>query len=102
VLSAAGDRLAYGALKGDKWVVVVDGQESEPADGIGAKMVFFSPDGKHSAYACTTAHKWSVVLDKQKPAPCDVLICSPAFAADDTLNFIAINDGKLCHMTLSP
>jgi hypothetical protein len=89
-------------LKGDQWVVVVDGQESEPADGIGERMVLFSPDGKHCAFAYTKAHKWYVVLDRHDPAACDVLICTPAFAADDTLNYIAIDAGKVYRVTLTP
>lgn len=67
--SPDGRHLVYVALKGEKTVVVVDGQESEAWDKVGAAIPVFSADGKHMAYTARNyGEPESVVLDG-KPGP---------------------------------
>src|SRR5262249_52368066 len=49
VFSPDSRRLAYGAVEGGRWLLVVEGQEHGPYDGGGE--VAFSPDGRRLAYA---------------------------------------------------
>jgi hypothetical protein len=66
VFSRDGQRLAYGARKEGKWLVVIDGQESGPYDFLGsATGIHFSPSGQHTAYAVRSEKdkKWCVVVD---------------------------------------
>jgi hypothetical protein len=44
--------LAYAALRGRQWSVVVDAKEYEPWDEIGVTSPVLSPDGEHVAYSC--------------------------------------------------
>ena len=50
VVSPDGKRVAYGAQKGEKWRVVVDGQEGSEYDRIVEGGLIFSPDSKRVAY----------------------------------------------------
>lgn len=49
VVSPDGRRLAYGAERGGKWFVVVDGVEGPGYDGFlkGSKLIFDSPTSLH-------------------------------------------------------
>ena len=59
--SPDGKQLAYGALAGKKWCVVVDGREGKPFEAIAADSLQFSPDGARLAYVAQSGGKWSVV-----------------------------------------
>jgi hypothetical protein len=62
VFSPDSRRLAYPAQrKNGAWVVVVDGEEGAPWDGIGALV--FSPDSRHLAYLAQRGERWHVVRD---------------------------------------
>ncbi len=70
IFSADGKRVAYGAQKGAKRVVVVlDGQAGPEYDGISS--LIFSADGKRVAYAAQKGAKWLVVVDSEAGAECD-------------------------------
>jgi roadblock/LC7 domain-containing protein len=66
VFSPDGKCVVYVAMKGDKQLVVVDGQPGPEYDGI--RNLVFSPDGKTVAYAAVKGDKWFVVVDGQ-PGP---------------------------------
>lgn len=62
-------RLAYIAMRGKKWHVVVDGKEGNGYDAIGEwfwegfNYMIFSPDSKRIAYKAKRGDKWFVVVD---------------------------------------
>ena len=74
-------RLAYLAQHGDKWLVVVDGQEGKEYDGIGALL--FSPDGQRVAYGAQHGAKWLVVVEGQEGKKYDgISEGTPLFSGD--------------------
>ena len=60
-LSRDGRRIAYGAMAGSKWHLIVDGAEGAPVDGVTKPR--FSPDGKHVAYAAYVGTRYHLVID---------------------------------------
>jgi hypothetical protein len=78
-------RLAYQASHGGKGMVVMDGREGPPFDGLGEGNPVFSPDGKRTAYVGmrrkNPAGMFVVVDGKEGPAM-DELIDSPVFSPD--------------------
>lgn len=50
---------------GNKWFVVVDGEEQKQYDSIGDTLIF-SPDAKRLAYAAQEGNKWFVIVDGQE------------------------------------
>lgn len=93
--SQEGDHVAYGARKGQKWHVVLDGQESPPADFLGsATGLQFSPDGKRLGYAALHGRSWRIVAGaKDQPAWVNVadLALHPQ---EDRLAYAALKNGK--------
>lgn len=79
-----GRRLVYVAKKGERAVVVIDGQEGPIYDKIGQPIPIFSPDGAHIAYTARDyGQPESVILDgKAGPGfdniPPQSLLFSPA------------------------
>jgi hypothetical protein len=63
VSSPDGKRVAYMIMAGEGLAVVVDGVQGESFEGIAAKSIAFSPDGKHLGYVGTRPGKQFVVLD---------------------------------------
>ena len=61
IFSPDGNRLAYTARKGNKWVMVVDGEESAEFDGV--REPYFSFDGKHICYVGFRGNDAIMVLD---------------------------------------
>lgn len=102
IFSPDSRRLAYGAKAGDKLVVVVDGQEGTPYDGVGG--LIFSPDSRHLAYLARVGNKPMVVVDGQEGKPYDGigaggLIFSPdsrrlAYAARAGSQWVVVVDGQ--------
>ena len=56
-------RLAYAGERGDKWVVVVDGEEGPEFSNVRTDSLVFSPNSQRIAYATRESGKWSVVVD---------------------------------------
>ena len=56
--------IAYGARRGGRWYLVVDGAETGPFDFLGAATgIKFSPDGTRVAFAALVDKRWCVVVD---------------------------------------
>ena len=84
VLSVDGQHCAYVAKKGEKWLVVLDGQEGPEYDKIGKFGFFeliFSEDGERFAYAAQKGEKWVIVLDGRESPEYDE-IGNYVFSAD--------------------
>jgi WD40 repeat protein len=81
-LSSDGRRIAYGALLGDKWRMVIDGSEGEIFDEVGEPV--FSPDGQHVAYEAKRGEKWRIVADNYSSTECPSYYDNPVFSADST------------------
>lgn len=58
-IASDGDRFAYAAVRGGRWVVVDGGAPSGTWDGIGELVV----RGRHTAYSAERAGGWYVVVD---------------------------------------
>ncbi len=59
------------AQKGQKWLVVIDGQEGPVYDEISQVGRIFSPDGKRVAYPAKKGRKWLVVMDGREESEYD-------------------------------
>ena len=64
--SADGKHVAWHATRGSKSMLVIDGVEGAPMDGILANRVAFSADWTHLAYAAKEGASSFVVLDGKK------------------------------------
>ena len=64
-------RLAFSALEGKQWLLLLDGQKQKAYDNL-AELAF-SPDGKRLAYMAQSGPQWRVVLDGQEQPPFDAL-----------------------------
>lgn len=62
-LGAAGQRMAYVAVRDGKAVVVVDGKESGPYEGVLAGTPVFNVTGESVAYAALEDGVWRVYVD---------------------------------------
>jgi hypothetical protein len=60
----AGSRYGFEARKGNKWVVVIDGQESKEYDWVA--YLTFSPDGSRYGFVAERLKKRIVVIDGQE------------------------------------
>jgi hypothetical protein len=72
-LSPDGARLAAAISRAGKWIMVVDGAESQPWDSISylnldGPAVGFSPDGQHFSYVGMRGDKHSAVVDDKENA----------------------------------
>ena len=56
-------QIGYVIRRHDKWIVVVNGTEQQPYDGIGEAHPIVSPDGSHFAYVAGIEGKSFVVVD---------------------------------------
>nr|MDA3896838.1 hypothetical protein [Desulfobacteraceae bacterium] len=81
VFSSDSQHLAYAAVKDQKMVMVVDGEEINKSDIIG--MPVFSLDSKIFAYACAKNDSWFIIVNDEK---------SPSF--DQVYKFIFSLDSK--------
>ena len=81
--SKDGCHIAYATVKGEKWLVVVDGQPGPEYDGIMVDSLIFSPDGERVAYAAEKGKKWLVVVDGQPGQEYDgIMEGDPIFSPD--------------------
>lgn len=102
VFSPDSQHLAYGARRGEKWYLVVDGQERGPFDFLGsATGIQFSPDSTRLAFAALAGGKWQVVVDGRSGPLYDnlgQLVFSPdsrrlAYAAQKGDKWLVVLDG---------
>ncbi|MCS7239592.1 MAG: hypothetical protein NZ899_15195 [Thermoguttaceae bacterium] len=81
--SAEGNHLAHVANKGEKILVVVDGQEGPLWDEVINPSPIFSPDGNHFAYAARNGRRWVVVVDgKEGPSHQNIGVGTLTFSPD--------------------
>ncbi|MEI8234620.1 MAG: hypothetical protein WCH57_08035 [Verrucomicrobiota bacterium] len=81
VFSLNGSRMAYGARRGETWVVVVDGENPSPKwDLILENSLTFSEDGRHMAYVAKKGAEWFVVADGKASPPCQSVPSAPVFS----------------------
>ena len=95
-------RVAYAACRGDKWFVVVDGNEGEECDEVVRRD--FSADSRQFAYIARNAGKDVLILDGKRSTPCDEIttgdrLFSPygtriAYAARRGENWTIVVDGQ--------
>jgi hypothetical protein len=98
-------RLAFGAVIGGVWFVVVDGKEGKQYDGILHRPVF-SPDGRHLAYGAGAGEERFVVVDGKEWKHYDSILTDEGggilFDSPRTLHYIArhMSDVYLVEETL--
>ena len=63
VFSPDGHHYGYLAIRGKKWVAVLDGQESPEYDGMASGSIAFNSDATRSAYVAAVGKQWQVILD---------------------------------------
>jgi len=63
IFSPDGQRVAYAAGRGGKWLLVVDGVEGKEYNRLGKGSLIFSPDGRRVAYMAGRGEKPFVVVD---------------------------------------
>ena len=69
-LSRDGEHLTFGAVRNGKWLVVVDGKESKPYDGIGKDSIGFA--GGKAVAIVSVAKKWRILeADVELPGDYD-------------------------------
>lgn len=94
-VSPDSQHLAYVAGIGEKWLVVMDGEEGKQYDGIGAGTLIFSPNSQHLAYAARIGEKRFVVADGQEGKQYDGIInlygARIVFDSPDRLHYLAVN-----------
>jgi hypothetical protein len=92
------NRIAYAAMKGEKWVVVVDGEKGLEYDGIGGQgySIALSPDGKSFAYVASIGERWFVVANGEEQRKYDDIAAgTPIFSPDGKhLFYGARKEGK--------
>ena len=107
--SEDGRRLAYVAVRGDKWLVVADGEEGKEYHGIGARdnwqrceyqfcinaQLHFAKYGKHLAYVARRGDEWFVVSDGVEGKPYDDIgVYGPVFSWDGKRLAYAVRRGE--------
>lgn len=81
-VSRDGTRVAYCAVKGEKWFVVTDDREYGPFDDKGPPV--FSPDSRHVAFEAKQGGRWYVFCDGSQSPPLFQTADEPAFSHDSS------------------
>ena len=85
-------RIAYRALVGGKWSVVVNDKKGPDFSQLG--VIVFSGDNKRLAYPACDKDGWCVMYDGKKGLAC-AEVGNPVFSADSKhLAYRAVKDGK--------
>lgn len=79
-LSPDGQRIAYAALDGDKWVMIVDDIQYGLYTNVGPPV--FSPDSRHVAFECKIVDSWYINVDGKKSPPVETYNDKPEFSSD--------------------
>jgi hypothetical protein len=96
VTSKDGLHVAYVVQKGDKQLVVVDGQPGPEYDRISEGSPVFSRDGKRAAYVAQKGDKQLVVVDGQPGPEYDGIVKGgPTFRPNASLEYLAMRSGRL-------
>jgi hypothetical protein len=95
-LSPDGESFAYAAYIGEKWFVVLNGEEERKYDDIASGSPIFSPDGKHLFYGARKGGKWLVVIDgKEAGDEYEEISKGAVFSSDSKhLMYTAMAHGK--------
>lgn len=93
--SPDGRRLAYPALSRGRWLVVIDGEESDGWDGV-AELTW-SADGEHIAFAAQRDGSWYVVRDGRARGGWDAILRDTLTFGNDgnRLAYVAERDDRL-------
>jgi len=95
IFNSNSKKVVYGARKGEKSVIVVNGKEDLPYDAIAGLVL--SPDGEHWAYAAQKGKEWLVVVDGRESGEKydgvyeDCIVFSPD---GKRFSYAAIKNGK--------
>jgi Tol biopolymer transport system component len=94
--SPKGDRHAYLARQGGRYVVVVDGQAGRPYERI-LRPVLFSEDGRHVAYLADRGkHAWTAVIDgREGGTSFSVVPGSGHFEPSGVFRYLALRPGTV-------
>jgi len=83
VFSPDSKKIAYGAVKGDDYFIVVDGKEGNNIyEDIAGETVTFSPDSKHLAFAAKKNGRWFIEKDGEIGKDYDEIGSSVIFSPD--------------------
>lgn len=63
VFSRGGHHYGYLAVRGKKWLAVLDGHEGQEYDEMASGSIAFNSDGTRSAYVAAVGKQWQVILD---------------------------------------
>jgi hypothetical protein len=94
IFSPNGKRLAYRARRGNKWLMVVDGDEGTEYHAVGRSSYVFSPDSRHLAYTAKRGDKWVVVVDGRETPGYDAFVPSSHLVFDtaNSLHALGLKD----------
>ena len=82
-ISRDGRHLAIVVLRGNKFVVLVDGKQVAECSDLDKDGMYFSRDGKRFAFVAFEGSKYSVVVDGRAGAEYDeIFASSPMFSPD--------------------
>ena len=97
IFSPDSKRLAYGAQVGDKWLVVVDGEEGKQYDEIGMCGLVFSPDSRAVAYAARAGKEWFVVVGDRESKHYSEMPGPIVFESPEKLRYV-VEDDTICRV----
>jgi hypothetical protein len=63
VFSRDGHHYGYLAVRGKKWIAVLNGHEGQEYDEMASGSIAFNSDGTRSAYVAAVGKQWQVILD---------------------------------------
>ncbi|MBF0327649.1 MAG: hypothetical protein HQL10_00655 [Nitrospirae bacterium] len=101
-LSPDGRRVAYGARLGEKWFIVIDGNEEGPFEEKGQPV--FSPDSKHVAYEAKVRGLWHMFVNKKAGPSIPVYFNDKATFSSDSSRLLSLENsadhtGIVLHVT---
>ena len=100
VVSPDSKRMAY-VKRGNKLLVVVDGEEGKEYDGIDWESLIFSPDSKRVAYYAKRGNKLLVVVDGEEGKEYDRLYGGKlVFDSPNLLHTLELRDDEIFHVEI--
>jgi hypothetical protein len=94
--------MAYAAVRGTKWIIVVDGKPSEEFEAAGGLV--FSSDGKSIAYTVwNTARRPCVILNGHRGPEYDFVVNDyPVFTSEGSLEYLVRKGASLYRVEHRP